>query len=85
MADWLAPTQDETRALNAGGRARELVFARWLEVHEGELRSGGPAARQTAQRLVERSHEAAGPIAAFQMLLHLKTRLQRLIGPCLSG
>lgn len=75
IADWLAPAQDETRALNEGGRARALVFARWLEVHDGVLRAGGLASRQTAQRLVERAHGAAGPVAAFQVLKHLETRL----------
>jgi hypothetical protein len=85
IADWLAAPQDETRALTAGGRARALVFARWLEAHEGELRSGGPAARETARRLVERAHEAAGPVAAFQMLQLMKERLPEDARAMLEG
>jgi hypothetical protein len=85
LADWMAPAQDERRALNAGGRARALVFARWLEVHEDELRSGGPAARQTAQRLVKQAHDAAGPVAAFQMLQQMATRLPETDRPMLNG
>ena len=75
IADWLAPAQDETRALNAGGRARALVFARWLDAHDDVLRAGGVAARQTAQRLARQAHEAAGPVAAFQLMKQLETRL----------
>lgn len=75
IADWMAPALDETRALNEGGRARAFVFARWIEAHDGVLRAGGLASRQTAQRLVDRAHEAAGPVAAFQILRQLETRL----------
>lgn len=75
IADWLAPGQDETRALTEGGRARALVFARWLEVHDAVLRTGGPEARNTVQRLAARAHETAGPVAVFQLLNQLETRL----------
>lgn len=75
IADWLTPPQDETRALVEGGRARALVFARWLDAHDDVLRAGGPASRQTAQRLARQAHEAAGPVAAFQLMQQLETRL----------
>lgn len=84
IADWLAPAQDETRALNEGGRARALVIARWLEVHDAELRAGGTEARQTARRLVERAHGAAGPVAAFQVLKQLEARLAEADRPALE-
>lgn len=83
LADWMAPAQDERLALNAGGRARALVFARWLEVHDADLRSGGPAARETARRLVDRARAAAGLVAAFQLLQQLTARLPEADRPVL--
>ena len=72
ITDWLAPAGDETRALDEGGRARGLVFDRWVEACRDALRAGGREARQEAQVLVGRALDSAGPVAAFQLLHRLR-------------